>query len=63
MIVCHCHGVTDRVVDAFVSVGMSTTDQLAAVCGAGSDCGGCVDRLAAILEAADRVDDVLAQAS
>jgi bacterioferritin-associated ferredoxin len=41
MIVCHCHGVTDREIRASVKCGARTCADVANACGAGSGCGGC----------------------
>jgi len=41
MIVCHCHGVTDREIRASVQHGASTCADVADACGASSGCGGC----------------------
>jgi bacterioferritin-associated ferredoxin len=41
MIVCHCHGVTDREIRASVKDGARTCADVADACGAGSGCGGC----------------------
>lgn len=41
MIVCHCHGVTDREIRASVKDGARTCADVADVCGASSGCGGC----------------------
>ncbi len=42
VIVCHCHGVNDRRIRREARRGATCPDELAARCGAGSDCGGCV---------------------
>ncbi len=51
MIVCLCHGVRDRDIDAAIDRGAASLDDLAAHCGAGTGCGACVadltDKLAA----------------
>jgi bacterioferritin-associated ferredoxin len=41
MIVCHCHGVTDREIRASVKNGARTCADVADACGASSGCGGC----------------------
>jgi bacterioferritin-associated ferredoxin len=50
MYVCHCHGVTDREIEAEVVAGARTIDDLAARCGAGSECGGCWPALEELLQ-------------
>jgi bacterioferritin-associated ferredoxin len=49
MIVCHCHGVTDREIRACVTEGARTCADVADVCGAGSGCGGCQALVAEIV--------------
>jgi bacterioferritin-associated ferredoxin len=41
MIVCHCHGITDREIRASVQRGALSCGEVAQACGAGSGCGGC----------------------
>jgi bacterioferritin-associated ferredoxin len=43
MIVCHCHGVSDRTIRRAVRAGAATQGQVARACGAGAGCGGCVE--------------------
>ena len=50
VIVCHCHGVSDRRVQAEAGLGATDVDDLAARCGAGSDCGGCLPLLEDLLD-------------
>jgi len=58
MIVCNCHGVRDREIDAAIDRGAATLDDLASMCGAGTDCGACIgeleDKLAASVTCAGR---------
>jgi bacterioferritin-associated ferredoxin len=51
MFVCLCTGVTSHVVDEVVANGASTSKEIAAACGAGSECGRCRRTLRAILAA------------
>lgn len=50
MIVCLCHGVRDRDLDAAIASGAATVEEVGRACGAGTGCGACVpdveDRLA-----------------
>jgi bacterioferritin-associated ferredoxin len=50
MIVCLCHGVRDRDLDAAISSGAGTVEEIGRACGAGTGCGTCIpeveDRLA-----------------
>lgn len=50
MIVCHCHGVTDREIIASAQNGASTCQEVADRCGAGAGCGGCESLVAEILQ-------------
>jgi bacterioferritin-associated ferredoxin len=45
MIVCLCHSVSDHEVRAHVAGGCRTVGQVGRACGAGTDCGQCVDVL------------------
>jgi bacterioferritin-associated ferredoxin len=54
--VCLCNGITSQVVADAIAKGASTTNQIAAACGAGADCGRCRRTLRSLLGAsiADR---------
>ena len=54
MIVCHCHGVTDREIRAAVQCGARNCADVADTCGAGSGCGGCHSVVAEIVTAERR---------
>lgn len=41
MILCHCHGVSDRTIREAVKDGARTRREVALACGAGRSCGGC----------------------
>jgi bacterioferritin-associated ferredoxin len=51
MFVCLCTGVTSHVVNECVANGASTSKEVAAACGAGSECGRCKRTVRAIIEA------------
>lgn len=51
MFVCLCTGVTSHVVSECIAKGASTSKEVAAACGAGSDCGRCKRTVRAIIEA------------
>ena len=53
MIVCHCEAVNDRTISDTILSGAATPDAVAERCGAGSKCGGCVDRVEAMLQKID----------
>lgn len=52
MIVCSCHGVTDREIRQHAHAGARTPRQVAEACGAGGACGGCRPVVREILEEA-----------
>jgi bacterioferritin-associated ferredoxin len=45
MIVCLCHGVTDRDLEKVIEEGASTVEEVGRRCGAGTDCGTCLGEL------------------
>ncbi|MDH6227361.1 MULTISPECIES: (2Fe-2S)-binding protein [Streptomyces] len=49
MYVCSCFGVTEEQVRRHAEAGACTPRQIASACKAGTDCGGCVRRIQAIL--------------
>ena len=51
MIVCHCHGVTDREIRRCVRSGVASVGGVSEACGAATCCGGCGPRVAEIVEA------------
>jgi bacterioferritin-associated ferredoxin len=51
MFVCLCTGVTSHVVDEAVANGAATSKEVAAACGAGSECGRCRRTVRALIEA------------
>lgn len=54
MIVCHCHGVTDREIRAIVHNGARTCADVADACSAGAGCGGCESLVAEIVQSERR---------
>ena len=46
MIVCHCRAVNHREIEAAVDEGARSVPEVSAVCGAGTDCGGCLPVIA-----------------
>jgi NAD(P)H-nitrite reductase large subunit len=46
---CSCKGVRDDDVVAVIDAGARTVDDVAAACGAGTDCGTCVPTIEALL--------------
>jgi bacterioferritin-associated ferredoxin len=51
VIVCLCRGVSDRTIRAAIREGATTEDQVAEMCGAGSNCGGCQPTISELIEA------------
>ncbi|MDF3070526.1 MAG: domain protein (2Fe-2S)-binding domain protein [Polyangiaceae bacterium] len=49
MIVCHCHGVTDREIRACVQNGARSLGDVGDHCGASTGCGGCASLVADIV--------------
>jgi bacterioferritin-associated ferredoxin len=47
--VCLCNGITSQVVADVIAGGASTTNQIAAACGAGAECGRCRRTLRTLL--------------
>ncbi|MDX1873907.1 (2Fe-2S)-binding protein [Mycolicibacterium sp. 120266] len=50
MYVCLCLGITNTTVSDAVARGATTTRQIAAACGAGSECGRCRRTVRAVIE-------------
>lgn len=49
MLVCHCHGVSDRSIRAAVRDGATCRSSVGEACGAGTGCGGCLPHVDAII--------------
>jgi bacterioferritin-associated ferredoxin len=49
MFVCICYAVTQTEVEAEISTGACTEEQIGERCGAGTGCGGCVEKICALL--------------
>ncbi|NEA44756.1 (2Fe-2S)-binding protein [Streptomyces sp. SID10815] len=49
MYVCSCFGITEQQVKQHAENGACTPRQIASACKAGTDCGGCVKRIQALL--------------
>ncbi len=49
MLVCLCHGISDRTIQQLVEHGCGSVMELSRRCGAGSDCGACAPDLARAL--------------
>jgi len=52
MIICLCRGLGETTIRATIARGGDTRERLAAICGAGDDCGGCSPTLDALLDEA-----------
>ncbi|MFI1220775.1 MULTISPECIES: bacterioferritin-associated ferredoxin [unclassified Streptomyces] len=53
MYVCSCFGITEQQVKKHADAGACTPRQIASACKAGTDCGGCVRRIQALLGRGD----------
>jgi len=51
MFVCLCNGITSQAVADAIANGASTTNEIAAACGAGAECGRCRRTLRSLLGA------------
>ena len=49
MIVCLCRGVSDRAIYTAIARGAFTPDEIAEMCGVGTDCGSCCEMVEEIL--------------
>jgi bacterioferritin-associated ferredoxin len=56
MIVCLCHAVRDRELDAAIAEGADSVEQVGEQCGAGTGCGACIPEIEDRLERAGRCD-------
>ena len=50
MLICSCRAVNDRSIRAAIQAGATTPQELAEMCGAGGECGGCVPALLELLD-------------
>jgi bacterioferritin-associated ferredoxin len=57
--VCQCKAVTDRTICALVFEGCHDADDIGRVCGAGTDCGGCLETIEEIVASITRETRVL----
>ncbi|MEM7322961.1 MAG: (2Fe-2S)-binding protein [Actinomycetota bacterium] len=51
MLICHCKTVNDAAIRNLLQAGRLTVADIAAQCGAGTDCGGCIDAIEDLLAA------------
>jgi bacterioferritin-associated ferredoxin len=51
MFVCHCKAITDRTIDAVIASGARSVAEVTERCHAGGGCGGCHQRLQALIDA------------
>ncbi len=54
MIVCICHGVSDRTIDRALAEGCETVRQVGQRCRAGTDCGACRVAIKGMIREAER---------
>lgn len=50
MLVCHCHGVNDATIRGLIDAGAVDEFDVASACSAGTDCGGCLPTISALLD-------------
>jgi bacterioferritin-associated ferredoxin len=50
MYVCHCSAITDRTIDAVIASGARSVGDVTRLCHAGGGCGGCHERLQALID-------------
>lgn len=50
MLVCHCHAVNEDRIRECIAEGACTEVDVAAACGAGSQCGGCTPEICRLLQ-------------
>jgi len=62
-IACSCHGVRDRTVEDAITAGDRSVEQVMGLCGAGTNCGGCVPTIEALLDAAGVADTAVSLTS
>jgi nitrite reductase (NADH) large subunit len=60
MVICHCHGISDRAIRKAVRGGASTRREIARSCQAGRVCGGCGPAIDEILESEEVAEAALA---
>jgi bacterioferritin-associated ferredoxin len=53
MIVCVCHAVCDKRIRQLAREGAGSVEEVSARCGAGTDCGSCVDNIAELIDEED----------
>ncbi|MBH0119742.1 (2Fe-2S)-binding protein [Rhodococcus sp. NPDC003382] len=58
MYVCSCHALTHNHIEAEIAAGARCTREISAACRAGTDCGGCVRNISAILRAARQSENI-----
>ena len=54
MVVCHCHAVNDATIRRIVGNAEPTAEAIADLCGAGTDCGGCLETIERLLASSGR---------
>ncbi len=50
MVVCHCLAVNDKLVRKMIKGGAASAEDVAAACGAGARCGGCLPLIEDLIE-------------
>ena len=63
MILCICNAVSDREVDDVIRRGATSVDAVTQMCGAGGDCGSCVEAIEGRIASCGRGPQIAARAS
>jgi bacterioferritin-associated ferredoxin len=63
MLVCSCHHVREHQIRAAIRCGARSEESIGDACGAGTGCGGCLDRIAELIEESNRSDTQLPSAA
>ena len=53
VIVCHCEEITQRTIKHAITDGATSVAQVSNACGAGRNCGGCIEAIEALLARAE----------
>jgi bacterioferritin-associated ferredoxin len=54
MVICHCKAINDAAIRDLIARAGTTADDVAELCGAGTDCGACRPTIEDLLESAGR---------
>ena len=63
MILCICNAVSDREIDDVIRRGANSVDAVTQMCGAGGDCGSCIEAIEGKISCSSKAPQTLARAS